>query len=102
MTIPVNDPPCKGLKVVEFATMVSGPFAGQMLADLGAEVIKVEPLTGDPMRAMRPCHKDLSAYFQQINRSKKSIALDLKNPEDLQAARALVSEADVVSVALRL
>lgn len=96
MTIAVNDPPCKGLKVVEFATMVSGPFAGQMLADLGAEVIKVEPLTGDPMRAMRPRHKDLSAYFQQINRSKKSIALDLKNPEDLQAARALTSEADVV------
>lgn len=92
----VQDAPCKGIKVVEFATMVSGPFAGQMLADLGAEVIKVEPLAGDPMRAMRPRHKELAAYFQQINRSKKSIALDLKDPEDLEVAHRLSSQADVV------
>lgn len=96
MSIAIQDPPCKGIKVVEFATMVSGPFAGQMLADLGAEVVKVEPLSGDPMRAMRPRHKDLAAYFQQINRSKKSISLDLKDPDDLKVAQMLASQADVV------
>lgn len=96
MSIAMQDPPCKGINVVEFATMVSGPFAGQMLADLGAEVVKVEPMSGDPMRAMRPRHKDLAAYFQQINRSKKSIALDLKDPEDLKVAQMLASQADVV------
>ncbi|WP_158085700.1 CaiB/BaiF CoA transferase family protein [Henriciella aquimarina] len=91
-----KDAPCKGLKVIEFATMVSGPFAGQMLCDLGAEVIKIEPATGDPMRAMHPKQNDLPAFFQQINRNKKSVALDLKEKEGRATALELCREADVV------
>lgn len=91
-----KDAPCKGLRVIEFATMVSGPFAGQMLSDLGAEVIKLEPLNGDPMRAMHPKQNDLPAFFQQINRNKKSIALDLKSENGRATALKLCLTADVV------
>lgn len=96
MNIAPQDAPCKGMKVIEFATMVSGPLSGQMLADLGAEVIKIEPTTGDPLRAMRPHNKGLPAYFHQMNRSKKSLALDLKSEEGLTTAKQLVKQADVV------
>jgi crotonobetainyl-CoA:carnitine CoA-transferase CaiB-like acyl-CoA transferase len=88
--------PCAGLRVLEFATMVSGPFAGQYLADLGGEVIKVEPLAGDPMRLVRPIHGGLSAIFLQFNHSKRSIALDLKAEDGLRIARDLAHTADVV------
>ncbi|KCZ58391.1 CaiB/BaiF CoA transferase family protein [Hyphomonas chukchiensis] len=91
-----KDAPCKGLRVIEFATMVSGPFAGQMLCDLGAEVIKIEPATGDPMRAMHPKQDDLPAFFQQVNRNKKSIALDLKAEADKATAVKLCLGADVI------
>lgn len=91
-----KDAPCKGLRVIEFATMVSGPFAGQMLCDLGAEVIKIEPASGDPMRAMHPKQDDLPAFFQQVNRNKKSIALDLKDDTGREKALKLCLEADVI------
>ena len=96
MNIAPQDPPCKGMKVIEFATMVSGPFSGQMLADLGAEVIKIEPVTGDPLRVMRPHNNGLPAYFHQMNRSKKSLALDLKTADGVKIAKQLVKDADVV------
>ena len=91
-----RDAPCKGVRIVEFATMVSGPFAGQMLCDLGAEVIKIEPVSGDPMRAMHPKQGDLPAFFQQVNRNKKSVSLDLKDEADREAARNLCLQADVI------
>ncbi|MFM0347843.1 CaiB/BaiF CoA transferase family protein [Paraburkholderia sp. RL17-347-BIC-D] len=88
--------PCRGLRVLEFATMVSGPFAGQMLADLGAEVIKVEPTTGDPLRGVQPSRKGVAAGFAQFNRNKKSIGIDLKSSKGSALARELALASDVL------
>ena len=87
---------CEGLGVLECATMVSGPFGGQVLGDLGAEVIKVEPINGDPLRGIPPRHEGMSAIFANYNRNKKSIALDLKSPEGNRVARELIATADVL------
>jgi formyl-CoA transferase len=84
-----------GIVVLEFANYVSGPYAGMMLADLGAEVIKIEsPNGGDPFRGWGAA--DYSATFGSVNRNKKSVILDLKTPDGLAAARALAAEADVL------
>ena len=84
-----------GITVLEFANYVSGPYAGMMLADLGAEVIKIEPPGGgDPFRGWGAA--DYSATFGSVNRNKKSIILDLKTPDGIAAARALASKADVL------
>jgi len=84
-----------GIRVVEMASYVSGPYASMMLADFGAEVIKIEPPdTGDPFRGWGA--NDYSATFGSLNRNKKSITLDLKRPEDVRRARALVDKADVL------
>jgi crotonobetainyl-CoA:carnitine CoA-transferase CaiB-like acyl-CoA transferase len=83
------------ITVLEFASYVSGPYAGMMLGDLGAEVIKVEdPKSGDPFRGWGAA--DYSATFGSVNRNKKSIILDLKSSEGLAAAIALTEEADVL------
>ena len=73
-----------GIKVVELATMYSGPYCGKLLADLGAEVIKVEPPEGDPARIEGPFpedepHPEKSALFLYLNTSKRGVTLDLKN-----------------------
>jgi crotonobetainyl-CoA:carnitine CoA-transferase CaiB-like acyl-CoA transferase len=84
-----------GIIVLEFANYVSGPYAGMMLADLGAEVIKIEqPDGGDPFRGWGAA--DYSATFGSVNRNKKSVVLDLKSPDGLSAARALAGTADVL------
>jgi formyl-CoA transferase len=84
-----------GIRVIELANYVSGPYAGMMLADFGAEVIKVEvPGTGDPFRGWGAV--DYSPTFGSVNRNKKSVALDLKSPEGQAAAKALIAGADVV------
>ncbi|TPG22157.1 CaiB/BaiF CoA transferase family protein [Variovorax guangxiensis] len=88
--------PCHGIRVIEFAAMVAGPYCGQMLADMGAEVIKVEGIEGDGLRAVRPHHAGLGALFAQNNRGKKSISLDMKSPEGLAICQDLVRSADVV------
>jgi CoA:oxalate CoA-transferase len=75
--------------------MVAGPLAGQMLADLGAEVIKIEPVGGDPLRRVGPAHKGMTAMFLANNRHKKSIELDLKTPEGQDIARRIAATADV-------
>ena len=67
--------------------MVAGPYCGQMLADMGAEVIKIEGIEGDGLRAVRPEHAGLGSLFVQNNRGKKSIALDVKSPEGLAICR---------------
>jgi crotonobetainyl-CoA:carnitine CoA-transferase CaiB-like acyl-CoA transferase len=85
-----------GIRVVEFATMVAGPFAGHMLGDLGAEVIKVEAPGGDPMRGGQTGVAGIPALFLHVNRHKKSIVLDLKNPDALKIARDLALSADVM------
>lgn len=88
--------PCSGIRIVEFTTMIAGPMAGLMLADLGAEVIKVEAIGGDPTRGLRPSNKGMSTLFWAMNRHKQSIQIDLKSPEGQEIARRLVLEADVL------
>ena len=78
--------PLAGLRVVEFTHMVMGPTCGMVLADLGAEVIKVEPVEGDRTRHLLGAG---AGFFPMFNRNKKSIALDLRNPEALEVARKL-------------
>jgi crotonobetainyl-CoA:carnitine CoA-transferase CaiB-like acyl-CoA transferase len=86
--------PLKGLRVVEFTHMVMGPTCGMVLADLGAEVIKVEPIDGDRTRHLLGAG---AGFFPLFNRNKKSIALDLRSPEGAQIARQLCASADVVA-----
>jgi crotonobetainyl-CoA:carnitine CoA-transferase CaiB-like acyl-CoA transferase len=85
--------PLAGLTVVEFTHMVMGPSVGVILADLGADVIKVEPPEGDRTRTLLGSG---SGYFPMFNRNKRSICLDLKNPDDLAHAEGLCASADVV------
>ncbi|MHA3701228.1 CaiB/BaiF CoA transferase family protein [Jatrophihabitans sp. YIM 134969] len=87
-----------GVRVVDFTQALSGPFSTMMLADLGADVVKVEaPGRGDDARHWGPPFVgDDSAYFMSVNRNKRSVALDVKNPVDLQAVLDLVATADVV------
>lgn len=90
----------QGVKVIEFTSYVSGPYAGMLLADFGADVIKVEaPEVGDPFR--RWGETDYNATFGSVNRNKKSITLDLKSPEGKAQALRLMLEADVVIENLR-
>jgi len=86
--------PLAGVKVLEMGTFITGPAAGMMLADLGADVVKVEQTgTGDPFRAFRGGL--YSPHFQTYNRNKKSITLDTRGADDLAAFDALVADADV-------
>jgi crotonobetainyl-CoA:carnitine CoA-transferase CaiB-like acyl-CoA transferase len=86
--------PLKGLKVVEFTHMVMGPTCGMVLADLGAEVIKVEPIEGDRTRTLLGAG---AGFFPMFNRNKKSIQIDLHKPEGAAVARRLCATADVVA-----
>ena len=94
--MPPIQPPLAGVRVVEFCQIAAGPFCGMLLADFGAEVIKVEPPEGDAMRQWPPLSGGFSENFASINRGKKSVALDLKNPAERDFARALVLESDVL------
>ena len=89
--------PLAGIKVLDFSRILSGPYASMVLADLGAEVVKVEPIgSGDETRNFPPFKGPLSHYFIALNRSKKSITLDLKSPEGAKIARDLARKSDVV------
>ena len=88
--------PLHGVRVVDFTAMLSGPMAGAILADQGAEVIKVESPRGDEVRRMGKPRNGLTAGFFACNRGKRSLCLDLKRPEGLDAARKLIASADVV------
>lgn len=81
-----------GIKVIEFTHMVMGPAAGLVLADLGADVVKVEPVGGDKTRGLRGSG---AGYFSMYNRNKKSLAIDLKSPEGKEIALKLIEDADV-------
>jgi crotonobetainyl-CoA:carnitine CoA-transferase CaiB-like acyl-CoA transferase len=85
--------PLNGIRVVEFTHMVMGPAAGQILADLGADVVKVEPLGGDATRRLIGSG---AGYFPMYNRGKRSICLDLKHPQGLEVAVALATDADIL------
>lgn len=91
--------PLAGIKVVELAHLIAGPYCGQMLADEGATVIKVEPPTGDLTRHRAPIRHsdkgDVAAYYASLNGGKESIVLDLKNPEGVNVFHQLLQSADV-------
>lgn len=88
--------PLAGITVIEFCSIAAGPFCGMLLADLGAEVVKVEAPGGDAMRAWPPLNEGYSENFASLNRNKRSVVLDLKNPADLATAQSLVDRADVL------
>src|SRR5688572_10274746 len=89
--------PLSGVRVIEFCAVAAGPFCGMLLADMGADVIKVEnPQGGDSMRQWPPITGGYSENFASVNRNKRSVTLDLKNPADKARARALVLASDVV------
>ena len=88
--------PLEGVRVVEFCQIASGPYAGMLLADFGAQVLKVEPPEGDAMRTWPPLTEGCSENFASLNRGKQSLALDLKDPAARDLARELVLEADVL------
>jgi crotonobetainyl-CoA:carnitine CoA-transferase CaiB-like acyl-CoA transferase len=85
-----------GVRVVDFTTTIAGPHCGRLLADLGAEVIKIEAPEGDMMRTRPPLRAGASTSFGQLNAGKKSVVLDLKSPQGVEAARRLVATADVL------
>lgn len=85
-----------GMRVLDFTAMMAGPYCTRLMADLGAEVIKIEPPEGDHIRMRPPTRDGHSAYFAQLNAGKKSLALDLKKPEAVALVRKLVEVCDVV------
>ena len=92
-----------GLTEIDFSRMLPGPWCTQMLADLGAQVIKVEqPDIGDPGRHNEPNFKDGSVYFNTVNLNKKSITLDLNKEKDLKIAQDLIKSADIVVETFRI
>jgi crotonobetainyl-CoA:carnitine CoA-transferase CaiB-like acyl-CoA transferase len=84
------------VRVLDFTTTIAGPHCTRLLADLGAEVIKIEAPEGDMMRTRPPMRSGASTSFGQLNAGKKSLALDLKSPRGVEAVRRLVATADVV------
>jgi CoA:oxalate CoA-transferase len=89
--------PLEGIRVIDLSMFLAGPYCTQQLADLGAEIIKIEPRQGDSTRALPPhFHQGESLYYISTNRSKKGISLDLQSPEGRQILHRLVATADVV------
>ncbi|MFG3712817.1 CaiB/BaiF CoA transferase family protein [Micromonospora sp. NPDC047730] len=89
--------PLSGILVADFSRILAGPYATMLLADLGAEVVKVEGPGGDDTRAwMPPVREGTSTYYLGVNRNKRSVVLDLADPDDLDVARRLVRRADVM------
>ena len=91
-------PPLHGLRVVDFTRILAGPMCSMILSDLGAEVIKVERVSaGDDTRSWGPpYHEDDATYYLSVNRGKKSVELDLRDPAGLAAAKRLIAGADIV------
>ena len=89
--------PLKGIKVLDFSTLLPGPLATLLLAEAGAEIIKVErPDRGDEMRSYTPRFGADSVNFALLNRGKRSITIDLKSPQALEQLNPLIQEADIV------
>ncbi|QRX82094.1 CaiB/BaiF CoA-transferase family protein [Glaciimonas sp. PAMC28666] len=89
--------PLKGIRVIEIGTLIAAPFAARMMAEFGAEVIKIEaPVTGDPIRKWRKLYEGTSLWWYLQSRNKKSISINLKSPEGIEIIKRLASNADVL------
>jgi crotonobetainyl-CoA:carnitine CoA-transferase CaiB-like acyl-CoA transferase len=93
--------PLAGLKVIELANFIAGPLCGTLLADMGADVIKVEPPNGDMARATPPIRNGESVSFVALNRNKRSLVLDLKRPEAAEILLMLAAQSDAFIEAYR-
>jgi crotonobetainyl-CoA:carnitine CoA-transferase CaiB-like acyl-CoA transferase len=94
---PAPTGPLAGLLVADFSRILAGPYSTMLLADLGAEVVKVESPAGDDTRSWQPPVRDgVSTYYLGVNRNKRSVALDLKDPDDLVLAQELAHRADIM------
>ena len=86
-----------GIRVIDLSRILGGPYAGQVLGDHGADVIKVEPPTGDDTRTWGPPFQgDTASYFLGLNRNKRAIALDLRQPEGREVLLRLLEDADIL------
>ncbi|WP_227817259.1 CaiB/BaiF CoA transferase family protein [Nitrogeniibacter aestuarii] len=93
----MNQKPLAGVRVIEFGTLIAGPFCTRIMAEFGAEVIKIEtPGTGDPLRKWRKLHGDTSLWWYVQARNKQSVTLNLKSEAGLEVARKLIASADIV------
>lgn len=89
--------PLEGVRVIELCNVAAGPFCGMLLADMGADLIKVEnPKGGDTLRSWPPISEGYSENFASLNRNKRSVTLDLKNPDDVMKFKSLIQSADVL------
>lgn len=93
--------PLSGVKVVELGSLIAGPFATRLMADFGAEVSKIEPPEGDPLRRWRRLHNGTSLWWYVQSRGKRCITLNLKDPAHLDKARQMIAAADIVVENLR-
>ncbi len=96
MNIKAQDKPLRGMRVIEMGQLIAGPFAGSVLGYFGAEVIKIEPPTGDPVRYWRLTENNTSYWWHSVSRNKKSITLNLKTEKGRQIAKDLILESDVL------
>ena len=96
-TLPLTPGALKGVRVIEMGQLIAGPFAGKMLGEFGADVVKIEPPgAGDPLRNWRMIQDGTSVWWQVSSRNKRSVALDLRAAEGQDIARRLIAEADVL------
>lgn len=93
---PIPEKPFSGVRILDFSRVLAGPYCTALFADLGAEVVKIEPPSGDDQRAMGAFKNDVSVNFELVNRGKRSLRLDLKRPGALPLIRDLVVRSDVV------
>jgi crotonobetainyl-CoA:carnitine CoA-transferase CaiB-like acyl-CoA transferase len=97
MSVSPSDPPLKGIRVLDLSRVLAGPFCSMYLADLGAEIIKVElPQSGDDTRGYPPFINGVSSYYLSLNRGKKSITIDLKKQEGVEIVHKLTTSCDVI------
>src|SRR5271165_5320099 len=92
----MNNEILAGTRVLDFTTIVSGPYCTRLLADLGAEVLKIEPPEGDFIRVQPPLRAGKSAYFASLNCGKKSLAIDLRQAEAPELMGELAAKSDVI------
>jgi CoA:oxalate CoA-transferase len=96
MEVGTTTMPLEGIRVLDFSIMLAGPYCTRLLADVGADVIKIEPPEGDDMRLRTPLRDGNSAYFGQLNAGKRSLALDLKSADAIKLVHRLTAETDIL------